>query len=68
VVDDDTIRHRLATRTTNAFGKQQADLDRVLAWNQGQEASYRRFGATIIDGTRPLDEVIEAVLRIGDGL
>lgn len=66
VVDDRTIRHRLATRTTNPFGKHPEDLARVLEWNRGVEASYRERGATIIDGTRPLAEVVEAVLRLGD--
>ncbi len=68
VVDDETVRHRLATRTSNAFGKHPADLDRILEWNREQELSYRRVGATIIDGTRPVDEVVDAVLHIGDGL
>jgi hypothetical protein len=68
VVDDETVRHRLATRTSNAFGKHPADLDRILEWNREQESSYRRLGATIIDGTRPVDEVVDAVLDLGDGL
>jgi hypothetical protein len=66
VVDDRTIRHRLAIRTTNPFGKHPEDLARVLQWNRSVEASYRERGATIIDGTRPLAEVVEAVLRLGD--
>jgi hypothetical protein len=68
VIDDDTVRERLATRSTNAFGKHPADLERVLGWNHDQESSYRRFGASIIDGTRPIDEVVEEVLRLGEGL
>ena len=68
VVDDQTVRHRLSTRTTNEFGKHPRDLERVLGWNRDMEASYRSFGAVIIDGTRPLDEVVEAVLHLRDGL
>jgi energy-coupling factor transporter ATP-binding protein EcfA2 len=68
VVDDETVRHRLATRTNNAFGKNPADLDRILQWNREQEPAYRRAGATIIDGTRPVDEVVDAVLHLGNGL
>jgi hypothetical protein len=67
VVDYETVRHRLATRTSNEFGKHPADLDRVLEWNRQHESSYRRAGATIIDGTRPIEEVVDAVLRLGDG-
>lgn len=68
VVDDATVRHRLATRTSNAFGKHPADLERILEWNRELESSYRRAGATIIDGTRPVDEVVDAVLHLADGL
>lgn len=68
VADDETIRQRLTTRTTNAFGKHPADLDRVLEWNREHESSYRRVGATIIDGTRPVDEVVDDVLHLRDGL
>jgi len=68
VLDDQTVRHRLVTRTTNAFGKHPRDLERVLEWNRDMELSYRGFGAVIIDGTRPLDDVVEAVLRLQDGL
>jgi hypothetical protein len=34
----------------------------ALQWNPGNEASYRRFGAVIIDGTRPPEEVTDAIL------
>ncbi len=66
VVDDATVRHRLATRTTNAFGKHPEDLERVLGWNPDMEPSYRSYGAVIIDGTLPLADVVAAVLRVGD--
>lgn len=68
VVDDETVRQRLAARTNNAFGKHSADLDRVLDWNRDPEAIYRRLGASIIDGTQTVDDVLDAVLRLSDGL
>jgi len=64
VIDEVTLRHRLATRTTNLFGKHPEDLEQIVVWNRDVEASYRRFGATIIDGTKPLDEVVAAVLDL----
>lgn len=36
--------------------------------NREQEPSYRRVGATIINSTRPVDEIVDAVLHLGDGL
>ncbi len=67
-VDDATVSRRLATRTTNAFGKHREDLAHVLEWNATHESTYRSYGATIIDGSRPVDDVVEAVLRLGEGL
>jgi hypothetical protein len=33
--------------------------------NDAQAAAYRRLGATIIDGTRSLGEVADAILALG---
>jgi 2-phosphoglycerate kinase len=65
VVDEETLRHRLATRTTNLFGKHPAELEEIVAWNRDIEARYRTYGATIIDATRPLDDVAARVLALG---
>jgi gluconate kinase len=60
--DDDTLRSRLATRTTNEFGKHPDQLDAVLSWNQVLPDRYREAGATIVDATAPPTEVVNAVL------
>jgi hypothetical protein len=62
VVDNETLRRRLQTRTTNAFGRNPDELAAALAANDHAESTYRRLGATIIDGTRPLVEVTDATL------
>jgi broad-specificity NMP kinase len=62
VIDDETLRERLLTRTTNAFGKHPEELAAALRHNAGLESAYRRRGATIIDGGQPLEEVADAVL------
>lgn len=62
VVDNETLRDRLETRTTNAFGKHPEELAAALAWNEGVESRYRRISATFIDGTRPPPEVADAIL------
>lgn len=64
VIDDETLRRRLATRTTNEFGKLPNELEAALARNQDAEDQYRRLGATVIDATRPLDAVARNVLAI----
>jgi hypothetical protein len=62
VVDQETLRDRLLTRTTNAFGTHPEELAAALGGNDGVESSYRRLGATIIDGRRPPAEVADAIL------
>jgi hypothetical protein len=62
VADNETIRDRLGTRTTNAFGRHPEELVAALGWNDDAEVRYRLLGATIIDGTLPPPEVVEAIL------
>lgn len=62
VVDTETLRDRLLTRTTNSFGKHPEELAAALEQNDYVEAFYQRLGATIIDGRRPLAEVADAIL------
>lgn len=62
VVNNETLRDRLLTRTTNTFGKHPEELAAALEDNDGVESTYRRLGATIIDGGRPPAEVADAIL------
>jgi energy-coupling factor transporter ATP-binding protein EcfA2 len=64
VVDDETLRHRLATRDTNDFGKHPDELRAALAWNPSMAHRYREHGACLVDATRPLAEVVHEVLLI----
>jgi hypothetical protein len=68
VVDDETLRQRLQTRTTNAFGQNAEGLAAAPTANNHAESIYRRLGATIIDGTRPSAEVTDAVLAAAHSL
>ncbi|GHH45756.1 AAA family ATPase [Lentzea cavernae] len=61
VIDDATLRERLAGRTTNSFGKHPEELAASLWHNERMEARYRALGAVIVDGTLPVEEVVEAV-------
>jgi hypothetical protein len=61
VIDTETLRHRLLTRTTNAFGQHPEELAAALGCNDGVETDYRRLGATIIDGSQSPAEVADAV-------
>lgn len=61
--DDETIARRLRDRTSNDFGKSAEQLAMVLEWNAVLEERYRVAGATIVDATLPLAEVVAAVRR-----
>jgi shikimate kinase len=62
VIDEDTLRHRLATRTTNAFGQHPEELAAALEWNPRMRAIYEGLGATVIDATKPVTEVVGSVI------
>lgn len=62
VLDESTLRARLATRTTNNFGKAPPELEAVLGWNRTAEATYRALGAIVVDATQPLIGVVDQVL------
>jgi shikimate kinase len=62
VIDEDTLRHRLATRTTNPFGKHPEELAAALKWNPRMRAIYESLGAAIIDASRPVTEVVDGVI------
>jgi shikimate kinase len=62
VIDDETLRSRLATRTTNAFGRNPEELAAALKWNPRMRPIYERLGATIVDATQPPTVVADIVL------
>lgn len=62
VINEDTLRHRLATRTTNPFGQHPEELAAALEWNPRMRAIYERRGATIIDASKPVTEVVDSVI------
>jgi shikimate kinase len=59
----DVITHRLATRTTNSYGRNPAELARVLDQRTSVEPLLRRAADREIDTGRPLEEVLAAVIR-----
>ena len=63
----DVLTERLATRDTNPFGKDPAELARVLADVREVEPLLRRVATHEMDTTRPLAEVVDEVERIGLG-
>ncbi len=58
----EVIAHRLATRTTNPFGKGDGDIERTLELQRTIEPLLRRGAGLEIDTTAPLDRVVSTIL------
>src|SRR5436309_15073045 len=62
-IDDDTMRRRLQERTNNDFGKQPEEVELTLRLNRSDE---KPAGAKDVDATRPLDQVVDELLRLAN--
>jgi dephospho-CoA kinase len=58
----DVIAERLATRTTNDFGKDPGQLARTLMLRQEVEPLLRRGADIELDTAAPLDDVVASIL------
>lgn len=63
VADEQTIRRRLVGRP-DEFGKTDEELADVLFWLPRFEEMFRGLGATVIDATRPLPDVVAEILSL----
>lgn len=62
-IDDHTMRRRLELRTDDDWPLGQEGVELMLKLNQSGE---RLAGAIDIDATRPLDQVVDELLRLAD--
>jgi hypothetical protein len=53
VIDEDTMLDRVATRTTNVFGRAPAERELILRNREPTIEAYRAFGALMVDGAQP---------------
>jgi len=60
-IDDDTMRRRLEPRTEDDWPLGQAGVELMIELNRRGE---RLPGAIDVDATRPLDEVVDELLRL----
>lgn len=63
-IDETTLKDRILNRTGNDFGKNPNELAMLLEWQKTAQADYEKLGAAIVDATKPLDEVVDNVLRL----
>lgn len=53
IIDDDTMRERLLTRSNNCYGKSPEDLAEQLELNTHALAEARRSGSIVTDAAGP---------------
>ena len=61
----DVLLDRVANRTTNDYGKGPGERDRILFHLDSVEPLLRVTCTHEIDASRPLDEVVDALVAIG---
>ena len=66
VLDEATLRERIATRTTNPFGQKPVELQAILSWNPLLEPSYQKGGAQIVNADQALSAVVDEILAAVD--
>jgi len=64
----DVILDRIATRTTNEFGKDDVERRRILDDLAHVEPLLRSTATHVLDARRPLDEVADALVAIALGI
>ncbi len=62
-IDDETLRHRITTRTNDDFGKLLHEFELLLNWQKTAKEDYEKLGAILIDATKPVGEVVDEIIR-----
>jgi len=59
-----TIRQRVNNPRDHDYGTKPHELRRAIEGNKQKQAEYEAYGAIMIDATRPIDQVVEDVIRV----
>jgi dephospho-CoA kinase len=62
-IDDETLKHRLLTRTNNDWGKQPHELQQTLEQQHNAKKLYHKVGPIIIDATQPIEAVVDNIVE-----
>jgi adenylate kinase family enzyme len=63
VVDDETLKHRLATRINNKWGKLPHEIEYSLAFKQKWYDTYKKFNYITIDSSQPIGVIVDQILE-----
>lgn len=62
MLDTETLKERITTRTNNDFGKSEHEMTTLLNWQESTEEFYRKVGVRVIDATQPISVVVDTIL------
>lgn len=60
---NEPLKQRLLHRANNNYGKASHELRDILGWNKSMAADSEKLGATVIDADRPVEEIIDMILK-----
>jgi broad-specificity NMP kinase len=63
-VSDNVLCERLASRTSNNFGRTPEIQAWILSWKKGWEDHMREKGAIVMDGNRSLREMADSITKM----
>jgi dephospho-CoA kinase len=63
-IDEDTLHHRIMTRSTSEYGKTPNEWQNILKGFKAFKDNQIKSDAIIIDATQPIETVVEEILRV----
>lgn len=68
IANDEAIRHRLSSRTSNDFGKTSEIQDWILNSKEEWETAIEGMGAIVIDTNKDINQVVTEILKVASNL
>ena len=62
VIDDQTLTHRITTRTNNSFGKNEGELKQIYDWQASTATYYDKYDYIQVDASQPITKVVDEIL------
>lgn len=62
ITDEQMLRERIANREEDGYGKNEHEFAALLAWQKTAAEDYKKLGATLVDASRPLSEVVDEIV------
>ena len=59
--DEQTLRAHIMHRTDNDYGKRPGEIEDIIGYWKPYERSFIEHGATVIDCTLPLSDIIDTI-------